>query len=31
LKKADVIGKKATDALSGIKEYNPEFLRFAGR
>ena len=31
LKRTDVIGKRATDALPGIKEYNPEFFEVCWR
>ncbi len=31
LKRTDVIGKRATDALPGIKEYNPEFFKVCWR
>lgn len=31
LKRVDVIGKKATDALPGIKDYNPEFFKICWR
>jgi PAS domain S-box-containing protein len=31
LKRDDVVGKKATDALPGIKEYNPEFFEICWR
>jgi PAS domain S-box-containing protein len=31
LKREDVIGKKATDALPGIKKYNPEFFEICWR
>ena len=31
LKRSDVVGKKATDALPGIKQYNPEFFEICWR